>query len=657
MKKRYLILIPLIFIFAITSSIRLLYLNTYKKNHYHELLIKKTIKIIGGNSAPRGRILDRNGNILVDNIGTKVIAYTKLNNTTKDEIEIATKLAGIIELDIKATKTELKTYWMILNEEKTTNLITEEEYQLLKMRKLTKEEIENLKYERVTEEFLSELNDLDESIAKIYALMNKDFEYSEKIIKNNNVTEAEYAKIIESKIPGIMGKISWDRTYPYGDTLRPIFGSISTSNTGIPKELIEEYQNKGYSLNDRVGISYLEREYEEYLRGEKDQYLVNPDNTLTIYKEGKRGNDLVLSIDINLQLKVESILKAELTNAKEKPNTEYFNHSYTIISDPNTGAILAASGIKISKDINNYYYQDITTNIISSSYTMGSVIKGASSTVGYQNNLITPNKNITDSCIKLYNIPEKCSWKKLGTINDVSALKMSSNYYQFLIAIGLTGTKYTPGMKLEVSKSHFDIYRNTFASFGLGVKTEIDLPNEKIGAIGRTIAPDLLLNYAIGQYDTYTPIQLVQYINTIANGGNRIAPSLMLRIIDNEGNIIKSSEPKILNQVDIEENHLNRIKEGFKEVVYNGTAKGFTSTIYKPAGKTGTSESFYNIDNKNIATISANYVMFAPYDNPKYSMIVISPNISHKDGRSEYLSWAHKYISKQTSDFLFENYK
>ena len=93
-------------------------------------------------------------------------------------------------------------------------------------------------------------------------------------------------------------------------------------------------------------------------------------------------------------------------------------------------------------------------------------------------------------------------------------------------------------------------------------------------------------------------------------------------------------------------------KEGFKEVLYTGTGRGYTDTKYKPAGKTGTSEVVYS---KDVTTINQTYAMFAPYDNPKYSIVVISPNISYNNDDSTYIAPINRYISKEVSKILLEN--
>lgn len=647
----------IIIIFGIIG-IRLYYLNNTKSDYYDTRLDEKQNKIITLNSAPRGRILDRNGNILVDNIGIKTIVYTKPAGVKVDEeIEIAKEIAQIIDLNFKENIRELKDFYIILNKEETKNLITDKEYELYENRKLDSDDIYNLKLERITDQMLEKFDEETKKIAHIYNLMNQGYKYAIKTIKSENVTEDEYAKIVESNIKGVTGSISWERTYPYGSTLKNIFGNISSAQKGLPSEKKDEYLKQGYSLNDRVGISYLEEYYEEYLRGTKAKYKVNADNTLTLLNKEKRGNDLILSIDINLQQEVEKIIQDKIIAGKKLQNTEYYNHAYAIVSNPNDGSIIAMAGQRLNEKENTF--SDISTNIINSAYTMGSVVKGASQTVGYLNNLIDPNQYITDSCVKLYLVPEKCSFKKLGRINDISALQWSSNYYQFITAIKSTGKTYHYNMQLGTTKDDFKRYRETFASFGLGVLTGIDLPNEKPGIVGVKEADDLLLNLAIGQYDTYTPIELVQYINTIATNGKRTKISLMNKIIDDQNKVILENKGQVLSQIKMDDYYFGRLKEGFRKVIEGGTGRGYTDLKYKPAGKTGTSESFYDSDldgTVDVKTISMTYAMFAPVDNPRYSLVVISPNVSHTNGKSDYMAYINKHISQEVSKILFENY-
>ena len=644
--RRYFYYILVIFLFCILG-VRLISIRA-SKEEYQEKLLAKTEVYVSGSSAPRGRILDTNGNVLVDNIGVKTIYYNKIKGINiEDEIEIAKKLADILTIDAAGTKA-LKDYWLVTNSN-GESLITEEEYKLLEERKLTNNDITDLKYERITEEMLNSFSDIEKKAAHIYSLMNDGYVYSKKEILKD-VSESEYAKVIESNIPGITGELSWERIYLYGDTLKNIFGSIGL----IPEERKEEYLSSGYELTDTVGLSYLEYEYEEYLKGTKAEYLVNSDNTLTLVSEEKRGNDLVLSIDINLQLKVEEIIKDKIILGDKYPNTDYYKDSYALVSDPNNGSILAIAGIRRNDDDS---WSDISLNTINKSFTIGSAVKGATIAVGYNYGLIEMDKYITDSCVKLYLVPEKCSFKSLGRINDLTALAYSSNYYQYLIAIGLTGNTYKPNIKLNATEEHFNIYRNMLASFGLGVKTEIDLPGEQTGIIGKTIADDLLLNLAIGQYDTYTPVEVLQYINSLATG-KRTALSLMKEIKLND-DVILSNESTVLNEIELEQVYLDRIREGLKLVLSEGTGRIYVDKSINAAGKTGTSESFYDSNSDgtvDVATITSTFAGYFPSDNPKFSVVVITPNISHNNGSNDTMYYGASKITKDITNYLAENY-
>ncbi len=644
MKKK--VIYGLLIAFFIICSFKLVSILK-NKEYYTKLLDEKTNIYVYGISAPRGRILDCNGKVLVDNIGIKTIYYNKIKGITKSkELEIAGLLANILSVD-EATIDELKEYYLINNND-GKYLITDEEYKLFEERKITKEEIDIKKRARITDDMLN-YSSKEKTQAHIYSLMNKGYIYSKKKIASN-LTEEEYAKIIESKIPGITGELSWDRIYLYGDTLKNIFGRIGS----ITKETKEYYLTKDYELTDTVGISYLENVYEDYLRGKKAKYKVGSDYTLTLLEEEQKGNDLILSIDIDMQIKTEEILKDKLILAKKYGNTEYFKDSYALVSDPLTGSIKAISGIRLNDDNT---FSDISLNNINKSYTIGSAVKGATIAVGYKYKLIEPGKYINDSCIKLLFVPQKCSFKKLGKVNDLTALSNSSNYYQYMIAIKLTGNTYTPNMKLNATKEHFKKYREMLSSFGLGVKTGIDLPNEQTGIMGKTIADDLLLNLSIGQYDTYTPIEVLQYINSVATG-KRIKLSLMQEIKNGEETLLENKS-EVLNNVDLDKESLDRIKEGMKLVLSEGTGKFYVPQGLNFAGKTGTSESFLDTNNDNLvdtATISSTFTGFYPADNPKFSIVVITPNVSHKNGKTDAFYFGASKITKELVTFLSNNY-
>ena len=341
-----------------------------------------------------------------------------------------------------------------------------------------------------------------------------------------------------------------------------ILGSVSEN--GLPKEEVEEYMKKGYSLNDVVGISGLEKEYEEILRGEKPKYIISDNNKLILKEKGKKGSDIMLSIDIDLQMKIDKMIEEELKKAKNEANTEYFNKSYVIIQNPNTGEILSMSGKKLIRKNGEYKAYDNSEGAFLNAFTPGSVVKGASIMVGYDTGKLKIGDYKQDSCIYLNNLPEKCSWKTLGYINDIDALAFSSNVYQYKIAMSVGGFDYYPGKTLRIDEKAFDTYRNMFYRFGLGVKTGIDYPKEEDGYKSDNRSGDLLINFAIGQYDTYTPLQLSQYISTIANGGSRYKTRFLKAILKDNGDILYEIKPTKLNILGVKKEYIDRVQTGLE---------------------------------------------------------------------------------------------
>ena len=665
-EKRYVLMTIIILILFSLIALRLFKLQILDKEIHEEKLAHSVEKTIESTSTPRGRIYDRNNKLLVDNEAIKTIYYKKVSGIkTKEEIEMAYTIAGNIEVDYsKLTTQRLKEFWYLNNKEEGKKKITKEEWQKNKERKLSDNDIQRLIYERITEEELNEYNEIDKEASYIYYLMNKGYSYAEKIIKNKNVTEEEYAYISENidTLKGFNTKLDWERVYLYGDTFKTILGSVSSNSQGIPEELATYYLNNGYSLDDRVGISYLEYQYENYLKGTKAKYKLLSDNTYELIDPGKRGNDIVLTIDIELQKYIEEMLASEVLNAKNEPNTTYYNRSFVVISDPNTGEILAMSGKQVREDENGRrYIVDYTPGVVTLPVTPGSIVKGASMLVGYKYGAIDIGTAMQDDCIKIKDTPEKCSWKNLGYIDDVAALKMSSNFYQYQIAINVGQGNYEYNKSLKLKEETFDIYRNMYASFGLGIKTGIDLPVESLGYSGTSKLPGHLLDFSIGQYDTYTPIQLSQYINTLANGGTRYQPYLLKEVYaPSEDNLqfgkkIYASEKLEQGKVDVEEKYINRVRYGFNQVVTSGLGVGYMGYYTNSSGKTGTSQSFIdtNGDNKvDTETITTSFVGYSPADNPQMSIVVVSPDISY-DGTYTYQSSVTKRITANAVNKFF----
>lgn len=631
---------------------------------YKKKLDKLSYNTVEGSSAPRGRIYDRNHNILVDNIAVKTIYYTKSKKvSSSEEVKLAYKVSPHLNLDLsKLTSRAKREFYVEIHPKIAKSKIKDSEWEKLKQKKLDATDIKNLKIERITDDEINSMNDSDNKAAYLYYLMNKGYAYDEKTIRTGDVTDEEYAYISENneELTGFNTRLDWERVYPYGDTFKTILGKVSSASQGLPVEEKEYYLKQGYSLNDRVGISYIEKQYETYLRGTKAVYEVINSNELKLVSEGKRGNDIVLTIDINLQKQLEEILTDEVTKAKSEANTQYYDHSSAIIQDPQTGEVLAMA----SKQIVNGTIVDNTSSVLTSPVTPGSVVKGASMLVGYNTGAVKIGEYKVDECIKIKGTNEKCSSHTLGRIDDITALAKSSNVYQFKTAMRVAGYEYKRGMGLPLVQSAFDSYRNMYHSFGLGVKTGIDLPVESLGyGASRDTQAGNLLDFVIGQYETYTPIQLSQYISTIANSGSRIEPHLLKEVHESTndeklGKTIHEVKPKVLNKIDTKEEYMQRVREGFYAVVNrsDGYGRGYMNTAYSPAGKTGTSQSFIDTDNDGVIdkeTITSNFIGYAPSDNPRMSITVVSPNSSRPDTSTDHASLVTLRITKRATDAYF----
>lgn len=641
-----------------------LYRTIYQNRVYYEKKLKElTQVIVEGESAPRGRIYDRNYKLLVDNISVPVIYYQKEKRITpKEEIELAYKIGEHLSIDTsKLHIRNLKEFYLIQYPEIGNKKITKEEYEKLKRRELTTKEIEELKISRISEEELSTYQEKDLEAAYLYYLMNQGYSYEEKILKNEGVTDEEFSYFSENldSYRGVNTKVTWQRKYLYGDTLRAILGNIGP----ITKEMKQTYISKGYQLTDRVGISNLELQYEDILKGTKAKYIKGNDATLEKISDATRGNDIVLTIDIELQKKVEELIDQEMIRAKGEANTKYFNKTYVVIQQPNTGEILAISGRKIVSTDTGYQGMDITPYALTDPMAPGSVVKGASMLVGYNTGVLKIGEVMTDECIKLKSIPAKCSSHQVGRLNDIIALAESSNVYQFKIAMRVGGANYFYNAPITINEEAFETYRNTFSQFGLGVKTGIDLPVESLGYIGTSKKPEFLLNYSIGQYDTYTPIQLSQYITTIASDGTRYQPHLLKAVyeptkVKEIGALAYEVLPIRLNQVDTKTEYLKRVQEGFRAVMTIGLGKRVMGDAPDPAGKTGTSESFLDTDEDgkiDTATVSNAFVGYAPYDNPEMTITVTSPDVEDPSTGISFHSYVNRRIAREISNYYFNS--
>lgn len=669
-----------IFILFSLLIFRLGYLQIVKGEEYVRAL-EMTEEIPVNTSVPRGRIYDKYGRILVDNEPKNAITYTKMQDTKQsDMLEIAKKLADLIDMGTKrVTLRDKQDFWIMNNRDEAYEKVPEEEQdEIISNDDLTEkeaqQEIDKRVRERITAEELGTLTEDDLEVLAIYREMLAGYALAPQIIKSD-VEPDEFARVSErlSELPGVNTTTDWERVKNVPNGTVSILGATTTPQTGIPADKLDYFLARGYSRNDRVGTSYLEFQYEEVLQGQKTvvKNLTNSKgqvvDTIPVV-EGEPGKELVLTIDSELQLEVEKIVEENLLAAKKNPGTKYLDRAFIVMMDPKTGDVLSMVGKLLQKDkktgkteVWDYSYGNFTT-----AYEAGSVVKPATILTAYQNDIIEPGTTLIDEPIKLAGTQGTKSsvFNRNGRIpvNDLYAIERSSNVYMFKIALLSAGLQYTPNMPLRVMPEKLNLFRSGFSQFGLGVNTGIDLPNEVAGVQNDLKDGGNLLDYTIGQFDTYTPLQLAQYVSTIANGGYRIQPHIVKEIREpsedgvSMGPIIDEVEPVVLNKVNNTKSEIDRVKEGMRRVYYGdyGSARSwFRDTDYVAAGKTGTAQSFYYVEEEKrvYPTLNVTHVGFAPFDDPEIAYAVVVPYVSNDD---DHMTYVNNLIARQSLDKYFE---
>ncbi|XXM74596.1 peptidoglycan D,D-transpeptidase FtsI family protein [Lysinibacillus sphaericus] len=636
--------------------------------------VQRTENVKANNgSPPRGKIYDRYRNVIVDNVPMNAITYTRTQSTKPDEmLKVARKLAQLIKMDTeKITDRDRQDFWLLTHQDEAGKLVSKEEIKRLEDNKdLGKDEVNKKVYQmqldRISEENINSFNKAELEVLAIFREFNTGYALSPQMIKNEGVTTEEMARVSENlaKMPGVNVTTDWKRTYAVGDTLRSILGKVSSSKEGLPSELVESYTAKGYALNDRVGTSYVESQYEDVLKGQKEEieYITKKGSVLEdqLVKEGHSGKDVVLTIDMKLQKEVEKIVEEELGKQAAKYwESPFLDRAFVVMMDPHTGEIMSMAGKRYAENADGQTeMQDYALGTFTSAYEAGSAVKGATVLTGY----MTGKLNIGDV---LYDAPmvlakqKKSSWFNASQgskyLSDIQALEISSNVYMFKTALKIANASTAHNQPtVSYDEKAFDIMRNHYSQFGLGVNTGIDLPGETYGLKGSERKPGLLLDLAIGQYDLYTPMQLAQYVSAIANGGYRIEPHIMKEIREPNhsenriGPIVYENKPKVLNRINVSERELQQVQDGFYQVAHGsrGTARDqFRNAPYNAAAKSGTAESFYNGKD----TYNTTLIGYAPFDNPEIAYSVVVP-------------WSHqnidpvvnKTIAKRIMDKYFE---
>ncbi|XQY93232.1 peptidoglycan D,D-transpeptidase FtsI family protein [Metabacillus sp. HB246100] len=587
--------------------------------------------------APRGKMYDRYDRVVVDNKRVPAITYTVDKTTkTEDKIETAKKLAEFIDyeeeyLDEELKERDIRDYWLASNPDEAKALLSKKE--LTEKPSVTYP----LQVERVPDREIERImNDKSEKkLAYIYTRFSSGYQYEPQVVKSLNLTEQEFSSVSENleQLPGVDTITDWDREYPY-DSLTTIFGGVTSPEQGILQSREEYYKARNYARNERVGKSYLEYQYEDYLnpRKAKVEYISDKSGNIVsekIIDEGQRGYDLKLSFDMELQMEVEKIVEEELRKASGY--NFLMDRAFVVMMDPYQGDVLSMVGKQINSKDPKGPMLDFAYGTFATQYEAGSTVKGATVLAGYQDGMPL-DQPYYDAPLYFKGTQPKKSWKTMGYVTDIKALEQSSNVYMFYVAMRIADINYVKNGSFNASQEDFQSLRNYFAQFGLGVPTGVDLPQESGGLISDPDNPGKLLDIAIGQFDTYTPLQLAQYVSTIANGGSRVQPRIVTSIhepIEEQelGPIVVDKAPTVLNKINNTEEQIEQVQYGFERVVTSGTARAYIARK-EVAGKTGTSQTLYYGPKREYwgkETNNLNFVGYYPSDNPEIAFSVVVP--------------------------------
>ncbi|CIO94781.1 penicillin-binding protein 2B [Streptococcus pseudopneumoniae] len=639
------LLFSIVILLFMTIIGRLLYMQILNKDFYEKKLASASQTKVTTSSA-RGEIYDASGKPLVENTLKQVVSFTRSNKMTATDLkEIASQLLGYVSISSpNLTERQLADYYLADPEiyKKTVEALPSEKRLDSDGNRLSESELYNNAVDSVQ---TSQLNYTEDEKKEIYLFsqLNAVGNFATGTIATDPLNDSQVAVIasISKEMPGISISTSWDRKI-LETSLSSIVGSVSSEKAGLPAEEAEAYLKKGYSLNDRVGTSYLEKQYEETLQGKRSVKEIHLDKygnmeSVDTIEEGSKGNNIKLTIDLAFQDSVDALLKSYFNSELGNGGAKYSEGVYAVALNPKTGAVLSMSGLK--HDLKTGDLTPDSLGTVTNVFVPGSVVKAATISSGWENGVLSGNQTLTDQPIVFQGSAPIYSWYKLAygsfPITAVEALEYSSNAYMVQTALGIMGQTYQPNMFVGTSnlETAMGKLRATFGEYGLGAATGIDLPDESTGFVPKEYSFANYITNAFGQFDNYTPMQLAQYVATIANDGVRVAPRIVEGIYGNNdkgglGELIQAIDTKEINKVNISESDMAILHQGFYQVSH-GTSPLTTGRAFSDgatvsiSGKTGTGESYVAGGQEANNT---NAVAYAPTENPQIAVAVVFPH-------------------------------
>lgn len=624
---------------------RLLYMQVLNKDFYEAKLASASQTRVTTSSA-RGEIYDAAGKPLVENTVKQVVAFTRSNKMTAADLkDISTKLLTYVTVTSPdLTERQMADYYLAdpAVYKKTVEALPKDKRFDSDGNQLSESELYNNAAESIAPNQLNYSEDEKKAIY-LFSQLNSVENFATGNIRTDPLTDTQIAVIASAskELPGISISTSWDRKV-LDTSLSSIVGSVSSEKSGLPAEEVDAYLKKGYSLNDRVGTSYLEKQYEEVLQGKRTVKEIHLDKhgdmeSVENIEEGSKGKNIKLTIDLAFQDSVDALLKSYFNSELGNGGAKYSEGVYVVALNPKTGAVLSMSGLK--HDLKTGDLTPDSLGTVTNVFIPGSVVKAATISSGWENGVLSGNQTLTDQPIVFQGSAPIYSWYKLAygsfPITAVEALEYSSNAYVVQTALGMMGQTYQPEMTVKTNQleSAMGKLRATFGEYGLGSATGIDLPDESTGLVPKEYSFANYITNAFGQFDNYTPMQLAQYVATIANNGVRLAPHIVEGIYDNNdkgglGELIQAIDTKEINKVNISESDMAILHQGFYQVSH-GTSPLTTGRAFSDgatvsiSGKTGTGESYVAGGQEANNT---NAVAYAPTENPQIAVAVVFPH-------------------------------
>jgi penicillin-binding protein 2 len=453
-----------------------------------------------------------------------------------------------------------------------------------------------------------------------------------------NANESMVARVEEHRasLPGVAVEVEPVRRYPMGSLAAHVLGYIGEPREGELEALAE----KGYHLGSLIGKTGLELEYEEQLRGEDGIRFVEV-NALGRKSEAfnreqpvppRPGRDIVLSLDSRIQKVSEAALDAAGYEGEGEPPEV---RGAAILMDVWTGEILAMAsrpGFDVnlfSRSISVDEWQNLTresrpllNRAVQAAYPPGSVFKPLTEYAGLSEGVIAPGQKL-NPCVgghRFGNRVFRC-WKRggHGQLDDVDALAQSCDVYFYQIA---------PTLGVDGIARYGRLFRMDEA-------TGVDLPQERESLIPdgnyfderygkKKWSPGVSLNLIIGQGEIQlTPIHLVQFTGILATGGRRMTPRLVKALGEERrtGRYPRAAVEPFFHEIALDPVALGRVRAGMERAVVSGTAGNAAVVGRSVAGKTGTAE--------NPGFDHALFIAYAPSEKPEVAVAVLLENRGH----------------------------